>query len=109
LRGVEAVIDKDRASALLAARLRVDRLIISTDTDRVYLDYKTPAQRPLEYVHADELRGHHAAGHFPAGNMGPKIEAALRFLERGGREVIITRDEQLVAAVHGEAGTHILP
>jgi carbamate kinase len=75
----------------------------------VYLDFKTPSQRPLERVRADELRDYQAAGHFPAGNMGPKIEAALAFIDRGGREVIITRFEQLVAAVHGEAGTHILP
>jgi carbamate kinase len=109
LRGIEAVIDKDRASALLASRLRVDQLIISTDTDRVYLDFKTPSQRALERVRADELREYLAAGHFPPGNMGPKIEAALAFIDRGGREVIITRYEQLVAAVHGDAGTHILP
>jgi carbamate kinase len=109
LRGIEAVIDKDRASALLATRLRVDQLIISTDTDRVYLDFKTPSQRALDVVRADQLRAQYAAGHFPAGNMGPKVEAALAFIESGGREVIITRYEQLVAAVRGEAGTHVLP
>lgn len=109
LRGIEAVIDKDRASALLAARLHVNRLIISTDTDRIYLDYKKPTQRALEYVTAAELRGYCADGHFPAGNMGPKVEAALSFIDNGGREAIITRYEQLVDAVHDRAGTHILP
>ena len=109
LRGIEAVVDKDRASALLAARLHVQRLIISTDTDRVYLNYKRPGQRALEYVTAEELRGYCGEGHFPAGNMGPKIEAALSFIESGGREVIITRFEQLVDAVRDRAGTHILP
>ncbi len=109
LRGVEAVIDKDRASALLAARLQVHQLIISTDTDRVYLDYKTPRQRALEYVTTRELRAYQADGQFAPGNMGPKIEAALHFIEHGGREVIITRYEQLVEAVHDRAGTHILP
>jgi carbamate kinase len=109
LRGVAAVIDKDRASALLAARLHVQQLIISTDTDRIYLDYKKPHQRALEYVTAAELRAHYEAGHFPPGNMGPKVEAALSFIEQGGREAIITRFEQLVDAVHDRAGTHILP
>jgi carbamate kinase len=109
LRGIEAVIDKDRASALLAARLHVQQLIISTDTDRVYLDYKKPGQRALEYVSVEEVRRYRSEGHFPPGNMGPKIEAALSFLDAGGREVIITRFEQLVDAVHDRAGTHILP
>jgi carbamate kinase len=109
LRGVAAVIDKDRASALLATRLKVHQLIISTDTDRIYLDFKTPRQRALEYVTAAELRGHYEAGHFAPGNMGPKVEAALSFVEHGGREAIITRYEQLVDAVHDRAGTHILP
>jgi carbamate kinase len=109
LRGVAAVIDKDRASALLATRLEVHQLIISTDTDRIYLDYKTPRQRALEHVSAAELRGYYEAGQFPPGNMGPKVEAALSFIEHGGREAIITRYEQLVDAVHDRAGTHILP
>ena len=109
LRGIEAVIDKDRASALLATSLHVDQLIISTDTDRIYLDYKTPRQRALDQVTAAELRRYYEDGHFPPGNMGPKVEAALSFMENGGHEAIITRYEQLVDAVHGRAGTHILP
>ena len=109
LRGVEAVIDKDRASALLASRLGVDLFVISTDTDFVYLDYKKPTQRPLTAVHADELREHLAAGHFPAGNMGPKVESALRFLGNGGKECIITSCDNLRRAVAGAGGTHIYP
>jgi carbamate kinase len=109
LRGIEAVIDKDRASALLATSMLVHQLIISTDTDRIYLDYKTPRQRALDRVTAAELRRYYEDGHFPPGNMGPKVEAALSFVERGGREAIITRYEQLVDAVHDRAGTHILP
>jgi carbamate kinase len=109
LRGIEAVIDKDRASALLATRLGVHQLVISTDTDRVYLDFKKSGQRALEYVTAAELRRHYEDGHFPPGNMGPKIEAVLSFIENGGREAIITRDERLVDAIHDRAGTHILP
>ncbi len=107
--GVEAVIDKDRASALLASELGVDIFAISTDSDFVYLDYKKPTQTPITAITADEIEKHHAAGQFPPGNMGPKIESALRFLRRGGREVIITSYEYLYKAVQGKAGTHILP
>ncbi len=107
LAGVEAVIDKDRASALLACRLQVDYFIISTDADRVYLDYRKPTQRPLERVTAGEVEGYYQAGQFPPGNMGPKIESALKFLRAGGREVIITSYEHLPEAVRGKAGTHI--
>jgi len=108
LRGIEAVIDKDRASALLASRLRSDLFIISTDADRVCLNFKKPSQRPLGRVTAGELAGYHREGHFPPGNMGPKVESALRFLENGGREVIITSYERLFEAVRGDAGTHVV-
>ena len=109
LRGVEAVIDKDRASALLAAGLGVDLFVISTDTDYVYLNYKKPDQQPLTLVTADELEQHHQAGHFPPGNMGPKVESVLRFLRGGGKEAVITSFEHLCDAVCGSAGTHIVP
>ena len=109
LKGVEAVIDKDRVSALLASRLGVDTFFISTDADRVYVDYRKPTQRPLERVTVSEMEAHVAAGQFPPGNMGPKVESALRFLRNGGREVIITSYEHLRAAAHGDAGTHIVP
>ena len=107
-RGVEAVIDKDRASALLAARLGVDWFIISTDTDYVYLNYKKPGQVPLKMVTAAEMKQHLAAGHFPPGNMGPKVESVLRFLENGGHDAVITSFERLCDAVTGTAGTHIV-
>jgi carbamate kinase len=119
LQGVEAVIDKDRASALLASRLGVDLFVISTDTDYVYLDYKKPTQRPLQHVAAAELEEYARAGHFPPGNMGPKIESVLHFLRDGGKEAIITACENLCQAVAdldsegsaggGFAGTHIFP
>lgn len=109
LHGVEAVIDKDRASALLAAKLGVDIFAISTDIDFVYLDYKKPTQRPLRQITASELEKHYRAGHFPAGNMGPKVESALRFLKTGGREVVITSYEHMTEAIAGHAGTHIVP
>ena len=107
VRGVEAVIDKDRASSLLASKMNVDLFAISTDTDYVYLNYRKPNQSPLHSVSASELRRHYEAGHFPPGNMGPKVESVLRFLENGGREAIITSFEHLAAAVAGDAGTHI--
>ena len=109
LQGVEAVIDKDRASALLASQLGVDVFAISTDTDYVYLDHKKPTQRPLERVTASELEEHHRAGHFPPGNMGPKVESALHFLRAGGQEVVITSYAHLCEAVAGRAGSHIVP
>jgi carbamate kinase len=109
LKGVEAVIDKDPASALLAAHLCMDVFAISTDTDYVYLDYKKPTQRRLTRVTVSELEAHCKAGEFPPGNMGPKIEAALRFLRHGGKEAIITSYEHLCAAAQGSAGTHIVP
>jgi carbamate kinase len=107
LRGVEGVIDKDRASALLASQLGVDLFVISTDTDRVYLDYRKPTQRPLESVGAAELEGYYKEGQFPPGNMGPKVVSVLRFVRNGGREAIITSCDGLGAAVGGTAGTHI--
>ena len=108
LHGVEAVIDKDRASAVLASQLGVDLFVISTDTDYVYLNYKRPGQTPLTNVTASQLEEHHRAGHFPPGNMGPKVESVLRFLRAGGHEAVITSFEHLRAAVEGSAGTHVV-
>jgi carbamate kinase len=107
LEGVEAVIDKDRASALLASRLGADLFVISTDTDYVYLNYKKPTQSPLLRIGAAELEEYAKVGHFPPGNMGPKIESVLRFLSHGGKEAIITSCENLCQSVVGSAGTHI--
>jgi carbamate kinase len=109
LQGIEAVIDKDRASALLASMLRVNLFAISTDVDFVYLDYKKPGQQRLENIRASELQAHYRAGHFPAGNMGPKVESALRFLQAGGDEVVITSYEHMIEAVAGSMGTRIFP
>ena len=109
LHGVEAVIDKDRASSVLASQLGAELFVISTDTDYVYLDYKKPGQRPLSYITVSELQKHMEDGHFPPGNMGPKVESVLGFLRRGGKEAIITSYEYLGKAVAGLAGTHIVP
>jgi carbamate kinase len=109
LQGVEAVIDKDRASAVLACELAVDLFVISTDVDYVYLDYKKPTQRPLYVVNAGELRSYAETGHFPPGDMGPKVESVVRFLENGGQEAVITSRENLCRAVAGLSGTCIVP
>ncbi len=83
-KGVEAVIDKDHTSAILAHQLNADVFAIATDVDRVCFDYKRPTQRPLDRLTLAECRAHLDAGQFPAGSMGPKIKAAMVFLERGG-------------------------
>jgi carbamate kinase len=106
--GSEAVIDKDRASALLASHLKADLFIISTDTEYVYLDYKKPTQRRLERVTSDQVQQYMAEGHFPPGSMGPKIESTIRYLSSGGAEVIITSPDSILEAVDGRKGTHIV-
>ncbi len=108
LQGVPAVIDKDLASALLANEIGADRLVITTAVEQVYLDYQQPSQRALREVCAAEMQGYLEQGQFPSGSMGPKVEAALGFLKRGGREVIITDPEHLTAALLGQAGTRVV-
>jgi len=108
LRGADAVIDKDRASVLLAMRLGLERVIFSTDADYVYVNFRKPSQQAIERATANEMKAYLAAGHFPAGNMGPKIEAALRFLQNGGREVVVTSHERVADAFHGRTGTRIV-
>jgi carbamate kinase len=108
LQAIEAVIDKDLASALLAGRLGIDAFVMSTDVDYVYVNFARPGARPLRTVAELELRRLAAEGHFPAGTMGPKVEAALRFLAAGGREAIVTSPGRLVAALRGHEGTHVV-
>ncbi len=107
LTGVEAVIDKDMSSALLAAELGLKTMTISTAVDFVYLDYRRPGQTPIREMTAGEAAGYLRADRFPAGSMRPKIESAVEFLERGGEEVIITDPPHLVEAMKGTCGTHI--
>jgi carbamate kinase len=105
--GVEAVIDKDRATALLAVQLGVRRLLITTGVDAIYRDFHTPRQQALRDTTPAELKTLAAAGQFPPGSMGPKVEAAEYFLERCGEEVVICRPEDLALAYDGQAGTRI--
>jgi len=107
LSGLEAVVDKDRASALLAADLGVRRMIITTGVDALYRDYLTEHRTRLSHVGTRELQRMAAEGQFPPGSMGPKIEAALRFLEQGGEEVVICHPDALTDAYEGHAGTTI--
>jgi carbamate kinase len=101
LQAVEAVVDKDLASALLATRLGVDVFVMSTDVDYVYVDFAAPDARPLRTVTDRELHRLAREGQFPPGTMGPKIEAALQFLMTGGREAIVTSPGLLVGALEG--------
>lgn len=108
-RGVEAVIDKDRASAMLAASLGVPLLVLSTGVERVAIHYRQPDQRLLDRITASEARRYLDEGEFPRGSMGPKVEAALTFLEQGGEEVLITTPASLKPAIAGLTGTRIEP
>jgi carbamate kinase len=106
-RGVEAVVDKDFTSALLGSALGVSVLLLSTGVKKVAIRFGKPDQHDLDRITVDEARHHLAAGEFPPGSMGPKIEAAIAFLERDGREVVITSPDHLADAVAGRTGTHI--
>lgn len=106
--GVEAVIDKDRLSALLAAQLKADLFIILTGVAKVALDFGKPTQRWMDRLTASEARKHLAEGQFPPGSMGPKIESALAYLDAGGREVLITTAEALAVEDPETVGTRIV-
>jgi carbamate kinase len=107
LRGVEAVIDKDLAGARLAEEIGATTFVILTDVEAVAVGYGTPGQRWLGEVTLDELRDHQARGEFSAGSMGPKVEAACRFVERTGGRAVIAALGESVAAAHGTAGTRV--
>lgn len=107
LDGVEAVVDKDLASERLAENINTDVLLILTNVEKVFLNYSTDKQKPLEKVKLPEIKKYYKQGHFPPGNMGPKILAAIRFLESGGKKVIISHVEKGWQALNGETGTHI--
>lgn len=109
LKGVDAVIDKDLATALLARQTGAGLIINLTQVDRVYLNYGTPAQTGLSELTLAQARRYLSEGQFPPGSMGPKIEAAIDFLEGGGKEVVITEPELIEDALAGLAGTRIVP
>jgi carbamate kinase len=106
-RGVEAVIDKDFASALLAAELKADLYVILTGVAKVALDFGKPTQRTIDRLTLVEAEKHLRDGQFPAGSMGPKIEAAIQFVRATEREVLITDVEHLRDALAGKDGTRV--
>lgn len=109
LEGIDAVIDKDFASSLLATEIKADVLIISTGVPTVYLNYGKPNEKALDRVSLTELKQYVSENHFAPGSMLPKIQAVINFLEKGGKEAIITNPESLEEAVAGKAGTHVYP
>jgi len=108
LEGIEAVIDKDRTSALLAKGLQAELLLFSTGVEQVCWHFGRPDQRTLKLLQWAQACEYLDAGEFPPGSMGPKIQAALEFLRAGGRRAIVTSPENMAAALRGEAGTEIL-
>jgi carbamate kinase len=109
LRGVEAVIDKDLAAQKLASLVQARTLVLLTEVEAVAVDFGTPEQRALGLVELKEMKEHFRLGQFPPGSMGPKVQAAIDFLEAGGDRVIITSPDNLIAAVNGiTIGTQIV-
>jgi carbamate kinase len=107
LKGVEAVIDKDYASAILAVGLRADLFLISTTVEKVALNFGKSNQKLLDKMTLDEAKKYYKQGHFPRGSMGPKILAIINYLENGGKEAVITNPQNLENALRKKAGTHI--
>jgi len=105
--GVEAVIDKDYAASLIAREVKVDLFIILTNVERVYLNYGTPEESPIETMTAKQAKDYIAQGQFPSGSMGPKIKAAVEYIESGGKEVLITSTDYFKASLINRAGTKI--
>lgn len=107
-KGMEAVIDKDYVASLIAREVKVDLFIILTNIERVCLDYGTPQERPVDVMTAAEAKEYLSQGQFPPGSMGPKIEAAIEYIQAGGKEVLITSASHLKAALIKRSGTRIV-
>ncbi|MEA2162574.1 MAG: carbamate kinase [Thermoanaerobaculia bacterium] len=108
-RGVEAVIDKDFASSLLASELHAEMYVVLTGVANVSINFEKPSEKALDRITVAEATRYLAEGQFPAGSMGPKIEASIQFVSRGGKQVLITDVEHLRDALQGNDGTLILP
>jgi carbamate kinase len=108
IEGVEAVIDKDLASSLLARQLGADTFIISTSIDAAYLNFGKENQKPITQATLSEIKRYLTEGHFKAGSMKPKMEAVVQFLEGGGKKAVITSPENLLKAFRGKCGTTIV-
>ena len=107
--GVEAVIDKDLASSLLAATMRADALILPTGIEKVALDFNKPTQRFVERLTLSEAKHHYAEDQFDKGSMGPKVAALIDFVANGGKLGLITNPENVMRALRGETGTRVVP
>ncbi|UCE23493.1 MAG: carbamate kinase [Candidatus Zixiibacteriota bacterium] len=107
--GIDAVIDKDLGSAVIAEDIGAGILLILTDIDKVAINYGKPDEKELDQVSLSEIKAYHQQGHFPPGSMGPKIEAAIKFLQSGGDIVAITSLDNALKVLRGEAGTRIVP
>ena len=107
LQGLEAVVDKDHTSSLLGSMIGAEILLILTDVDKVSLNYGKPLQQDLDHITVPMAKKYLMEGHFPGGNMGPKIESIIDFLENGGKKAIITSIENVFDALKGNAGTTI--
>ena len=108
LEGIDAVVDKDFASAVLAREISANMLVIVTGVEKVAINFGTTDQKDLDILTVADAKKYLAANEFPKGSMGPKINAAINFLESGGEEVIITSIEKTEQALHGDAGTRII-
>ncbi|HOV46257.1 MAG TPA: carbamate kinase [Exilispira sp.] len=108
-KGVAAVIDKDFASSLLATEIKADYFIISTGVEKVAINFNKPDMKLIDKMNIKECEQYISEGHFAKGSMLPKIEASMKFLENGGKNVIITSPEKIFDAVNGKTGTHIIP
>lgn len=108
IKGVEAVIDKDYTSSLLASELKADIFVILTNVEFVAIHFGKKSQKHLTRIRLKELKRYYDKGHFPPGSMGPKIKAAIHFIEKGGKEVVITSAKDLLKALKGQTGTHIV-
>lgn len=108
IKGVEAVIDKDYTSSLIASELKADLFVILTNVEYVAINFGKKTQKNLTRVRLKEIRRYYEKGHFPPGSMGPKIKAAMEFIERGGREVVVTSAKELIRSIKDKSGTHIV-
>jgi len=106
--GIEAVVDKDLTSAVLGVEIGAALMVILTAVPQVYVNFNQPNQQALGAVTVEELERLYDEGHFPPGTMGPKVEASLQFLKRGGRRTLITDPDNLPRAIEGRAGTHFI-
>ena len=106
--GIDAVIDKDLTTQHMAGVLGIDTIMLLTAVPKVAVHFGTPLQKSLDHITLSELKAYRSEGHFPPGSMGPKVDAAVRFLERGGARVVIAQLTDAVAALRGETGTHVV-